>query len=553
MMGGASGPSDVFLKGGADQGKMASPFPSPPAFPGSPRARGAQDEEEKCSVCLEPHMEPRTLPCLHVFCTKCLQELLNEIEGGENLVCPNCRAECDPPLNAEEFPLDHAVQRSAEFRSFCVAEDEKAGPCKNCEEEGETDAYCGECGGGICGDCVKLHHKMKVFREHKYTAWKDLSEGNFKLHKRQRTCNTHELGIQLYCEQCNTFLCSLCLKDRHADHIESAKSLLEVSHARQTEVKKMSDHAEKQFCVLESRMTELKHMEGGLANYPGSLELSITSTFDSYMQQIELYCRQMVNEAQQRCSEMTKGLMAQKTDAENAMEKLKTGIQFAKRAATCTNDDEIIEMSGLAINQLKSTMSSCDISPLRRPLVFKKGELKLGRLREIQEGDILVEPPQFCFMNAENPITVKFMLPINTRPVLKILYGSQKQCSVILAPNKPTERECTLDFLPRCAGKHAIEVWVAGAVCKRCDDVMVVRGAPEDTSAVKPGPDWRGREGNVTRGTVLSTEQDVTKEALIDGDGEEQVSFKVKVQWDNGDVIEYEWGNNDEYELELDV
>ncbi|CAI8050065.1 Tripartite motif-containing protein 45 [Geodia barretti] len=488
---------------------MASPFQSPRAFPGSPRA---QDEEEKCSVCQEPHTEPRILSCLHVFCTKCLQGLLNKIEGGEKLVCPNCRAEYDPPLNVEEFPLDHAVQRSAEFRSFCEAEDEKAGPCKNCEEEGETDAYCGECGGGICGKCVQEHQKMKVFREHKYTAWKDLSEGNFNLHKRQRTCNIHELGIQLYCERCNTFLCSLCLKGRHARHFQSAKSLLEVSRTRQTEVKKMSDHAETQFCVLESRMTELKHMEGGLANYPGSLELSITSTFESYMKQIELYCRQMVNEAQQRCSEMTKGLMAHKTDTENAMEKLKTGIQFAKRAATCTNDDEIIEMSGLAINQLKSTMSSCDISPLRRPLVFEKKQLKLGRLREIQERDIRVEPPEFCLMNTENLITVKFILPINTRPV-----------------------------------------WVAGAVCKRCDDVMVVWGVPEDASVVKPGPDWKGGEGNVTRGTVLSKEPDVTNGALIFGDGEEQESFKVKVQWDSADVIEYEWGNNDEYELELDM
>ena len=82
---------------------------------------------------------------------------------------------------------------------------------------------------------------------------------------------------------------------------------------------------------------------------------------------------------------------------------------------------------------------------------------------------------------------------------------------------------------------------------------MVVWGVPEDASVVKPGPDWKGGEGNVTRGTVLSTEQDVTKGALILGDGEEQESFKVKVTWDNGDVIEYEWGNNDEYELELDV
>ena len=554
MMGGAAvvtkNASEFHRRGG--ESKMASPSQSPrAALPGSPRARAARDEDETCTVCLEPHKEPRVLPCLHVFCTKCLQRLLNEIGGGENLVCPNCRAECDPPLNAEEFPPDHAGQLSTELgRTFCEAEDEKGGPCKNCEEEGKTDAYCGDCGGGICQGCVQLHQRMKVFRDHKYTAWTDLSERNFKhLHRRQLTCRFHELAIQLFCEKCNRFICSLCLKETHSRHIESAKALEEVSAARRAEVKRLSDEAEKQFCVLESRLTELAQMEGGLANYPQSLELSITSTFEQYMQQIKLYCDQTLNEAHQRCMQMTKGLQSQKTDTEIAMEKLKTGIRFSKRADTCTNDDEIIEMSGLAINQLSSTMKEQDISPLKRPLVFEKGELKLGRLREIREGDINVEPPQFCFMNSENWITVKFLLPINTRPILKILYGSQKHRLVCRAPNEPIETACTLDFVPRCAGKHTIEVWVGGVMCKRCDDVMMVRGAPENASAVKPGPDWRGG-GHVTRGTVLSTEQMELPRGGLGVDGEEE-SFKVKVQWNTGDIIEYEWGNNDEYELEL--
>ena len=526
---------------------MASPFQSPETISRSPRS--PRVAEETCTVCLEPPKEPRVLPCLHVFCTRCLQGLLDQIEGRE-LVCPNCRAEHDPPFRAEEFSL--FPQSSTELRSFCEAEDEKAGPCKNCEEEVETTAYCGECGGGICADCVGHHRKMKAYREHKYAAWTDISEGTFKLPRRQRTCNDHEMGIQMFCERCNVFICSLCLKERHVTHTEDTKPLSEVSEARQAEVRRMSEEAEKKVGVLESRLKELTQMERGLENYPDSLKLSITRTFENYMQQIKVFCDQTVNEAQYRCCEMMKGLSSQKEDAENAMTKLKTGIRFAKRAATCTADDEIIHIGGLVINQLKSTLKDYTVSPLRRPLVFEKGELKLGRLREIEEGDIHVEPPNFCFMNSVNSITVKFKLPINTRPAVKILYGSQKQQWVAFTPREPTENECKVEFFPRCAGKHSIEVWVGGAMCKRCDDVMVVRGAPENASAVKPGPDWKG-DGDVNRGTVLSAEQVplVGGHVMIDGDGEEQESFKVKVQWDTGEIVEYEWGNNDEYELEL--
>ena len=540
--------------------KMASPSQSPQAFsvsPGaSPRSRAAQREEGKCTVCLEPHTEPRVLPCLHIFCTRCLQLLLDEILGG-NLVCPNCRAETDPPLNAEDFPLDHAA---VEQRSFCEAAEEKEGPCKNCEGD-DTVAYCGECDGGICEVCVKLHDtKMKAFRDHKYVSWKDISESSFKLHRPKRVCKIHDLGIQLYCEKCCRFICSLCLKESHVTHAESTKPLLEVREKRLGEVGRMSGTAEGQLCVLESRLENLRQMEVGLADYPKSLEMSITRTFEEYMRQLTVWCQQIVTEAKEKCCETAKSLSSQQTDVENAMVKLKTGVQFAKRAASCTNDDEIIEMCGLAIHQLQGTMQGCEVSPLKRPLVFEKGELKLGKLREIDDGDVIVEPPNFSFMHIENPIKVKFTLPIHTNPEVKILYGSQKQRSVTLHPTTPVVDSCTVNFFPRCSGRHSIEVWVGGAMCRRCDNVMVVRGAPENASPVRPGPDWKG-DGKVTSGTVMASEQVTIPQQraarLLDfedePDGEEQESFKVKVQWNSGEMIDYDWGNNDEYELELDL
>ena len=508
-------------------------------------------------MCIEAHKEPRLLPCLHAFCTKCLQDLLDKIQGGEKLICPNCRGESDPPLSAKELPLDHAVQRALEFHSFTeTAEEEKAGPCKNCEEEGEeTVAYCSECGGGICDECVQLHkRRMKAFREHEYVLWEDLSEVSFD-QRRGRNCEIHDFGVQLFCEECNSFICSMCLRERHMTHAESAVPLAEVREKRLAEVGKMKDTAERQFCLLEFRLEELRQMEAGLTDYPKNLELSITQTFGEYVLQLRVWCNQIITEARERCGQMAKTLSEQQTDTENAMERLKTGLQFAQRAVSCTRDDAVIEMSGMAINQLKGTVKDCEIAPPKRPLVFQKKKLSLGRLREIKEEDIEVHTPDYCFMNTDNRITVKFAVPMKSIPVIKILYGSQKQHSVTLTPTAPiVDNACSVDFFPRCAGKHTVEVWVGGAMCRRCDDAMVVRGAPQGTSDVQPGPDWRG-DKTVVSGVVLVTEQDMAAPqgfgVLVEVDGEEQETFKVKVQWDSGDVIEYKWGNNDEYELEL--
>ena len=522
-----------------------------------PNYRG-QAEEDKCSVCLESPKEARALPCCHTFCTECLEGLLEE--AGDNLVCPNCRGETAVPLDGVEgFPRDFAAQKSEEYRSFS-AQDEIEAPCKSCEDtdtaNAEPAAYCGECGGGICEGCVEQHHRMKAFKKHELVDWEEFSADSFKPKRLHRKCNIHpNMGVQLYCEQCNQFVCSLCLKERHKIHIDSAKCLDEVCEKRITKVGQLQEVAEKRLVVCEKRLLDLKEAEEGLAGYPDSIKKSIINAFEEYMGKLRTWREQLLAEAEDRCREIGKSITAQQIDADNAMKKLYTGIQFAKKAVSCNENDEIIEMSGTAINQLEDTMEACDDSPFKRPLVFEKGELRLGKLREIEHDDFTVKVPEYSFMNTENAIQVNFTVSVNTRPAVKMLYGSQKQCSLTLYPPVPADTACTVYFFPRCAGKHSIEVHVGGVICRRFDDIMVVRGAPEQGSNVKPGPDWGEDqfEEEITHGTVLKVEQlaqTPRKHCVID---DEEELFEVTVQWNNGRTVKYKWGDTDEYQLELDV
>ena len=514
----------------------------------------AQRRMATCTVCFEAPTEPRALSCNHSFCTDCLRGMLDKVLFGGPLVCPNCRAETDvPPEGVDGFPLDYATQKSEELPSF-NAQAEIEAPCKNCEDRYtaniEPAAYCYECEGGICESCVRDHRRMKIFKNHNFTPWDKVCQDTFKPKRSHRHCGIHPgMENQLFCEQCNQFICSLCLKERHKAHIDSAKPLKEVSKDKAEKVSQLQEKAEKKLTKCEQRLEELKEMEEGLADYPGNLTKSIIDTFKEYMGHLNLWQQQQLTEAQERCNEIAKSITAQQIDATNTMEHLRVGIQLAKEAVSCTTDGDIIERSSTAINQLESTVEPCDESPLR-PLVFEKGNLHFGKLRCIEPGDIKVEVPNYCFMHEENPVQVSFTLPVNTLPSLKIWYGSQKQRSVRVPPPAPADTK--LGFVPRCAGKHSIEVYIGGVMCKRCDDVMVVRGAPKQESRVKPGPDWKDEENiGVTSGTVLDV-QFAEHNACIAQQDDEQKSFEVTVQWDNGNVVKYNWGDSDEYQLELD-
>jgi hypothetical protein len=50
------------------------------------------EEITECSVCACIYADPRTLPCLHTFCLKCIEAWArNRTDAGEKVECPICR------------------------------------------------------------------------------------------------------------------------------------------------------------------------------------------------------------------------------------------------------------------------------------------------------------------------------------------------------------------------------------------------------------------------------------------------------------------------------
>ena len=75
--------------------------------------------ETTCPICLDTFQRPRSLPCLHTFCTSCLQaHIMNTAQSGllSAFFCPVCRSQTKAarPYSqrdtwAEQFPLNHWI------------------------------------------------------------------------------------------------------------------------------------------------------------------------------------------------------------------------------------------------------------------------------------------------------------------------------------------------------------------------------------------------------------------------------------------------------------
>ena len=86
---------------------------------------------------------------------------------------------------------------------------------------GSSDGFCRHCAEFICGDCMKLHKKLKVFAGHEVLTLDELKEGGAKkivAKPPPRMCQKHDEQKKIYCFDCDCLICHYCLPYEHNGH-----------------------------------------------------------------------------------------------------------------------------------------------------------------------------------------------------------------------------------------------------------------------------------------------------------------------------------------------
>ncbi len=143
-----------------------------------------REEFLTCSICLDEYRTPRQLPCLHVYCEECLDDILERshppnYRGKRRLQCPMCKKEHMLPKDGVSgFPHDFRIQSMLEHASGSSPATARAAPKKR--------------------DLAAEHAALK-FGE---------------------MCSIHNSKMELFCEevQCRVPVCSTCYIERHLGH-----------------------------------------------------------------------------------------------------------------------------------------------------------------------------------------------------------------------------------------------------------------------------------------------------------------------------------------------
>jgi len=98
-----------------------------------------QSCEFECPICAEAFVEPRQLPCGHVYCVECLERLVTVDDQPPRLACPVCRAQFAIPDRGDvrHLPvpiLDADDSDDLDLSSFEIV-------CERDDEDDDDDAW----------------------------------------------------------------------------------------------------------------------------------------------------------------------------------------------------------------------------------------------------------------------------------------------------------------------------------------------------------------------------------------------------------------------------
>ncbi len=180
------------------------------------------EKEITCAICHEHYDEPKVLPCCHYFCKQCIHRLTLRTGTDKPFSCPECRQDITLPRGGvDHFKTAFFINRMKGVHSKLErAHGKVEAKCEGCSG-GKAEAFCRQCTQFICAECVKQHHRMRVFAGHKTVTLDELKEGGAKELMKEpplQMCTNHDEPMKIYCFTCSCLICRDCTVIDHVEH-----------------------------------------------------------------------------------------------------------------------------------------------------------------------------------------------------------------------------------------------------------------------------------------------------------------------------------------------
>jgi len=186
------------------------------------------DDITECPICTEVYTDPRVLPCVHMYCLKCIREWSKDKQPEDTLACPLCRKEFILPSNGvKDLPRNFFIANFLQMKELSSAEP-KTSLCEVCsgveesalEVQNAASVYCIECQMKLCETCERVHKFIKAVNLHKLIRIDENINADILYQSMPpASCDQHkDEKLKIYCFECQSAICVICYIELHNSH-----------------------------------------------------------------------------------------------------------------------------------------------------------------------------------------------------------------------------------------------------------------------------------------------------------------------------------------------
>jgi RING-type zinc-finger/B-box zinc finger len=176
----------------------------------------------ECPVCADTYSDPRSLPCVHTYCLKCIKGFSKDKLPGDSVACPICRTEFTiSEKGVDGLPKNFFIEQLKDIGQPVTSSIR----CEGCDEDDENRRkqavkFCIECQQKLCEACIGTHRRLRATKGHKLVEIGD--EEGMRAAVGEVTssyCDKHpEKALELYCFDCQAALCFMCFVEHQKSH-----------------------------------------------------------------------------------------------------------------------------------------------------------------------------------------------------------------------------------------------------------------------------------------------------------------------------------------------
>ena len=513
-------------------------------------------EQLTCPVCLSQFDSPKTLPCLHSFCLKCIQQLPVDLEKGKHVIsCPTCRKTAQVPDKGPAdlptaFVINSLVEIQEQLKKLSV--EGKHISCDNCSE-GDATSYCKQCAIGFCESCLGYHNKLKPNATHQIMNMKDFITTASQLlpvkEEAIMNCTDHNKPLEIFCERCQKLICQSCTIRRHKDHNYDVVSDTFPKHRQ--DIEKVVEVVAKKMVALQDALTAITRREEEVTKQRDDRIKEIRLQVQGIVELVTQTGKQLEGEVTRVAKGKLQLLGQQKEEAELAVIQLKSCKEFVEKGLEVGSQQQILSEKKSMIEGMKvvSTQINPDVFQLveEANITFTVNKKLVESCKNIGEvdsfsfadnGNVKLSCPTSSMagrkVTATLSLQTKLGSPYKISPSLPLTCHliSCDTSQAIVCDIKETEvGKYSVSFTPSSRGKHQLKIQVGG---------INIDGSPFSFDVV-PSPEMRGKPVKTLAGfnrprgiAVDKKEQLIVAEhnshciTVYDKDGKKAQSFGSK-------------------------